>query len=609
MATDIKQIKVGEVLHDIDAKKWGGHTFSEVESLIHGVVDTYVIPAQTTNKTADYKAIVESTSAQVSTTAGKLKGLVSNPPSNGFDSFNVGDVILMGATSDGTNNFDRWISSFSGSGDSATITLDVLETQVAKHHHTVVVPAVTNTSVKVLSTASVGSRTSNNMAYAGSAVTVVTGASNADDVVVTSVAHDAAGGHNMKIETGTSADHGHSHTVNAHNHTVSYDKTTVGSKANAYTSLSTSSYTPHTHTVVSVAGKSESDGTITYVNATPKSTATFIKTLTDASTTTATGGATPGTSAVSLTTTTQASTDTIGDVVKTNGSGGHGHTVTTTTDVSVVTGVSLASKVVTGVAYTAPSVASTVVTAVSLSKSAATTVTSFVASVNSSGVLSFTVTSGDRVSSITFTSSTGSQTAGSCTATSTTQSLTSGKVNTTGTAASVGDHQHGFSHTHAIAAHSHTVNDHTHTYKKTVASTTESAITALSTSTYNAHKHTNISAASISTDSSTPISYVYGGGTTSVVKELTTTSTAATVGDANPGTSTVYQKVTGTITYPGFSLGTKKLSDMLKTTSVKPAVDSGEKPAMSITTSSVSVVGSISVSDSSVNTSSNIGGE
>jgi hypothetical protein len=484
-----------------------------------------------------------------------------------------------------------------------------LETRVQTHHHTVTVPTVTKTSTKVLTSATVGTTTSKNMAYVSSAVTVVTGASNANETVVTSVAHDANGGHALKIETGTSADYGHKHTLDAHAHGVTYDKTTVSRNINAYTSLSTSSHTPHTHTVVSVAGKSTNGTAINYVVDTPKSTDTFIKTLKDATSTTATGGATPGTNAVGLSTATQVSTDTVGNVVKTTSAGTHSHGVTTTTDINVVKTVTLADKVLTGLNYTAPSVAGTVVTAVSLSKSSGSTVTSWTATVDSAGILSFGVSTGDRVSSITFTSGTASQSAGSCTATSTNQSHTSGKVSSTGSAADAGAHQHGFSHTHTIASHSHTVDSHTHTYYKTIASETAAAITGLSTKSHIPHTHTNISAAGISTDASSPITYVYGGGTTTAVRDLTITATSATVDSATPGMSTVYQKVTGTITYPGFTLGTKKLSEMLSTKSINPAADSGEKPAMSITTTSVSVVGTLSVGSTTTKTSTNVGGE
>ena len=90
----IRQVKVSNDLFDIHAKtadyattagsaesaeKWDGHTFSEVENLIHGVVDTYVIP-ETKSSSTGYGTVVGATTTQVSTTVGTLKGLVSNPP-------------------------------------------------------------------------------------------------------------------------------------------------------------------------------------------------------------------------------------------------------------------------------------------------------------------------------------------------------------------------------------------------------------------------------------------------------------------------------------------------------------------------------------------------
>jgi hypothetical protein len=572
---DIKQIRIGDKFHEIDALKWGGHTFSEVEDLIHGVVDTYVIPT-TKISTTGYNVVVGGTTTQVSTTVGTLKGLVSKQPSK---EFKIGDVILMGATSDGKNNFDRWVSNVSGEGDTATITLDVLETQVATHHHTINVPTITSTPATVLTSAIVGGTTTSNMAYAGTAKTVVTGASNVDETVITSVDYADDGDFDLVISTGVSTDYGHTHTVDAHNHSVTYAKTKVSRTINVYTSLSTSSYTPHTHTVVSVAGKAESDGVITYATPTPQTSATFIKTLTDASTNTDTGAATPGTNGVSLTTSVQVSTDTIGDIVKTTSSGSHTHTVTTETDNNIVTAASVAAKVVTSVSY-----------------SAAQTVTSWVASVNPSGVLSFTAPIEDRVSIVSVTSAE--------------QSRTLGKATSTGSAANAGGHQHGFSHTHSIAAHSHTVESHTHTYRKTVASESEYAITSLNSGTFNAHKHTIMSVAVASTSTSdSEISYVYGGVTATVVSDLTTETVSATVGNATPGIHTVYQKITGTITHPGINATPKKLSLMLSTGTVTPAVNSGQKPVMSITTTSAKVVGNISVTPNEVKTSPNEGGE
>lgn len=566
-----------------DAAKWAGHTFSEVESLIHGVVDTYVIPSSKSSTTG-YAGVVGATTTQVSVTAGVLKGLVSNPPSNDFDKFGIGDVVLMGATSDGTNNFDRWISNVSGTGDSAVITLDVLETQVAKHHHTISVPVVSSSSTNVLTEATVSARTTQNMAYAGTNVTVVNGTTDSTAIVLTGVSHKDNGSFNLKISAGASTDYGHKHTVLSHDHTVTYDKSTVSSYVSAYTSLSKTSHTPHTHTVVSVAGKTESDGTITYATGNPKSTDTFIKSVTNASTTTNTGNASPNTTEVSLT------TDDIGTEITTASAGSHTHTATTTVDASIVTAATVAASVVTSVSFSKgslPSVAENVIT-------------SFVASVDAGGTLSFTT----PVST---------QSAGSLPSLSApreSQSRTLGKPSITTTISSAGSHQHGFAHTHTIPSHKHGVESHYHTYYKTVASATGSAITALNTSDYTAHKHTNISAAGVSTsDTANAFEYVYGGTSTSVVRDLSISSTSATVGKSSPETTTVNQKITGSITHPGIDFSTQKLADMLSTTSITPAVNSDQKPVMSISTTSISVVESVTVTSSTRKTSTNIGGE
>jgi hypothetical protein len=219
MAEFIKKIKASnDVEYELDAKKWDGHLFSDVESMIHGVVDTYVIPT-TVSSANGYSGVVGATTAQVSTTVSVLNALTSSSTTN---TYKVGDIILMGATSDGIKNFDRWVSKVSGSGTTATVYLDVLETKVAKHHHTITVPSVSSSTTTVLTSAKVGSTTTSNMAYAGTAKTVVTGVSNANDVVITSVTQDStAGSYDLNIETGASTDYGHTHTITAHNHTVS----------------------------------------------------------------------------------------------------------------------------------------------------------------------------------------------------------------------------------------------------------------------------------------------------------------------------------------------------------------------------------------------------
>ena len=605
---DIKQIKTSDgSLYDIDAKKWNGHTFDEVTNLIHGVVDTYVIPT-TKSSTTGYAGVVTAASTQISTTVGTLKGLVSNPPSNSFDNFNIGDIVLMGATSDGTNNFDRWISSVSGTGDSAVVTLDVLETQVAKHHHTV---SITTTSRRVLTGVSTSSFTSTNVAKVGTAVNVLTGESGS---YVTSVDINNDGTHNLAIATGTSTDGvGHKHTVNSHNHSVSITPTALVSRSiMAYTGLDTSSHTPHTHTIVSAAGKSTDGSAFTFV--TGGGTGTFIQSLKDATSTTNTGNATPGTGAntAGLTTSTQASTDTIGEVVKTTSGGTHKHTVTATTTTSVVTAATVQTSVVTSAKlnYTAPSVQASVVTSAKLTYTAPTVqanvVTSWTCSVDGNGILSFNSPSASQsAGSASLDAPRGSQSAGSTSldAPRGSQSRTYGAPTISVTCGDAGSHQHGFSHTHAIPSHTHTVDAHSHTYYKTIASATGSAYTSLNTSTHTPHTHSaNVGVAGTATNA-TAITFVTGGTTTSVVRDMKGSAQTLTTTSASPETDTKYYKLSGTITFPGLTVGQKTLS----TTSITPAADGGAKALTGITFTSASVVKT--VTSGTINTGVNIGGE
>ena len=625
----IKQIKAtnDSTPYDIDAKYWDGHQFSEITNLVHGVVDTYVIPAQTgTSATSDYKAIVESSAAQVTTTTSKL-GVLTGTPAASWDKFGVGDIVLMGATSDGKVNFDRWISSVDASGN---ITLDVLETQVATHYHTFPTHTLSTTSAKVLTSVNINKTTTNNVAYAGADVTVLQG--EAGDYV-TSVVHDNSGKHNLSLATGTSTSgYGHKHTVTVsnHNHTVKFTPTTIVSQSiNAYTSLTTGDYTPHKHSAaVTAAGAATNSASFKYVNG--GSTDTFIKSVTDASTTTNTGnntaGLSTGNNTAGLSTSTQASTDNIGDVVKTKSAGDHTHSVSATTTANAITGVTLAPNVTTSVNlnYTAPTVQGTVVTGVTYTstkavsavalKDTTTFVDSFTASV-SNGILSFsapkssvTVSYSTKTVASTVTGSTGTQSAGSASLsfTSATQTFTSGKLTATCTTGNGGAHQHGFSHTHSIPAHSHTIAAHNHTYVKTVASTTGTAYTSLTSANHTPHTHGASVTAAGATSNDTKITYVKSGTSTAVVQSLLSTEHSCTVGNTQPGASvsTTYMSISGTITFPGLTVGHKKLS----TTTVKPAVDSGEKPAMSITTSNVSVVQTATFNASTGNTSINKGG-
>lgn len=608
----IKKIRTAAGDHLIDATYLGGHTFSDIQGMVHGVVDTYVIPASNSTKTG-YSDVVESTASELTTTKTILNGLVN--PANASGTYKLGDVILMGASSDGERVFDRWVSAVSGDN----ITLSVLETQVAKHHHTV---GVTTTKAKALTSATPTS-TTNAIPTVGAAVTVLTGTSGE---VITSVDHDNNGRHDLAIATATSADGiGHSHTVKAHSHTVKFiPNTLVSQNVAAFTSLTSANHTPHTHTNATVAGAHVDASKFTYATG-QGSTGTFIKTLTDSSSTTNTGSNTKGlttdANTVGLTTSTQASTDTVGSTVLTLSNGAHEHTVTTTTTSNVVTSVNLAGNVTTSAKlnYTAPTVQTNVVTAVTYTSTKAvssvnlTGTTSFFStcSVDTSGVLSFgTGTVGVSYATKTvasaITPTTKSQSAGSAslTVTSATQTYTSGKVGASGSAASAGAHQHGFSHTHAIPSHTHGVAAHSHTYVKTVASTTGDAYTSLITSSYTPHTHTNATVAGAHVNGG-EFKYLTGGSTTDVVRNLKDAEQSYTSTSSTPGTDTKYYKLSGDITFPGLTLGKKTLS----TTTVTPAVAGTEKPIKSITYgSSSNFVTGVTV-DNSGKTSTNIGGE
>lgn len=583
---DIKQIKIGEDLHDIDALKWGGHTFEEVKNLIHGVVDTYVIPEMNDNdKTSDYTNIVESSKPQVSTTISKLKSLVSNPPSNEFDSFNVGDIILMGATSDGKTNFDRWISAVNGDN----ITLDVLETQVATHYH-----KITPSKSTALTGVSVVTPTSVNMAKVDTSVKVLTGITTSEVSsgwhFLTTVGH-TGGSYTFTTSSKKSNDGvGHSHTVQSHSHNVSVTPhaTFVSTMANVYGTLTSDTYTPHKHTTVSVAGEATSDEDNAFTYVTGKSaTNTFIKTLTSSTqttsevsfTTSANGGS-------SLYTATQTSGDEIGDVVSTMTDGSHNHSITLSTTGNFVQTVSVAPSVVTSVSfsYTRPSVAPTVVTSVSCSTKQANTVASWKCSVDDSGILSFELESSSRVTSVAVSAPYTSQTSGnaSINAPRVSQSYTSSVVTLSGNTSTVDGHSHGFSHTHSIPSHTHTIASHTHTYDMTIVSETGSAITSLSTSTYTPHKHTSVSVASPSISDET-ITFVTGGTLTSVVANLVS-SASLTAADSGSTTDTQYYEVS--IIYPGLSCTGKTFTSK----NITPAADSGETPVVGITFTSDSFI-------------------
>lgn len=551
MATIIKQIQTSAGNHDIDAKYWGGHEFSEITDLVHGVVNTYVIPAQTTNKTDGYKAIVESSSAQVTTTA-TILGALTGTPDNEWDKFGVGDIVLMGATSDGSNNFDRWISFIDKNGN---IKLDVLETQVATHHHTLSVDGDTKALTDVAGT------TFTALAKAGSDTTVVTGVKG-NYGVLTSVAFSCSGTHDIELVTCSASDDGNV----SHSHIVTVP--TYDSYVDAYTTLISDTYTPHTHTTTSVAGLTKDVSDITYVTS-AKTTQSFVTGISINSATTGYGyndndETLTATGAVATTT----SNVTTG--VLTTSSGAHTHGVTVGTGGKVVTSVSLAAKVVTSVSYSAPT---------------ESTVTSWECSVNSSGVLSFTTTTSDRVTSVTLNAPRTNQ-----------STVKDSTITLSGTAESAGAHRHGFSHTHSIK-------NHTHSYDKSTAIGLAKGITSLSTNSFSYHSHNNGVKAYTGTSDSTTITYLKGDAS-SVTKTsvLTTNKTSVSI-----GTTPAYLKLEGDVNFtPSLTTSCVSLSTMLSTSSIKPAVTaaSTEQGIKSITFNSANFISSLD----SVTTGENIGG-
>ena len=594
MATNIKQIQTSAGTHEIDAKYWGGHEFSEIADLVHGVVDTFVIPAQTgTSVTSDYKAIVESSDAQVETTTSVLATLVGRPTT--FDKFGVGDVILMGATSDGTKNFDRWISYVSGN----VIKLDVLETQVANHHHTI---DITTTSGKVLTGVS-GNPSTVSLTSVGSAVTVLT---SAVGTFVTSVNHDENGKDDLALSSSSASGSvaSHSHTVEAHSHSFK-PNSLVSQTASAYTSLTSEKHNIHSHTVVSAAGK-WTNGTAFNVATGVSASDTFVKNLTDSSSQTTganTAGLTAKANTAALTTSAQISSDAIGDIVKTKSEGSHTHDVTTTTDSNVVTKVTVATSVVTSVSFTAPTVQTSVVTSVSFTAPTVQTsvVTSAYLTVDGSGVLSLSAPRASQ-SAGSLSAPRASQSAGSLSAPRSAQSYTSGKVGATGSAASAGAHQHGFSHTHAIPSHTHSIDGHTHTYVKTVVSETGNAVISLSTSSYTPHTHSaNISAASTAA-SSTEVNIVTGGSQTEVVRNLKTSDFST--GESSSTTDTKYVALVGEIVFPGITVETASVTT--STSNITPAVAGTQKAISGITFTSANFIKT--VTSGTIKTSKNIGG-
>lgn len=595
----IKQINTGTSTYDIEALYFGNRSASDWEGMIHGVVDTYVIPAQTAASGSDYAKVVEATTAQVSTTKSILNTLTSSS-----NDYKVGDIILMGATSDGKINFDRWVSKIEGT----TITLDVLETQVATHHHT-----ITRTSAKALTGINASSTTTATMAKVGSAVTVATGGAGG---VVTSVVFSGSGSNSLSIATATSTDGvGHSHTVNSHTHSVGFTPTTLVSRSiDAVTSLTSAEYTPHTHATAVTAAGSKTDGSaFSYVYGGGKT--TFITSLKDDSSTTSSTSLTTNANTVGLSTSTTASTE------KTTTVASHVHSVSATTTENVVKSVTLTANplISAKLTFTAPTVQTSVVTSVTYtSTKAVSSVTTGSANFFNScsvvdGVLSFgsstvitSVSYSTKTVASTITGTINSQSAGSASLTtaSAAQSYTSGKVTATCNTGAAGEHSHGFSHSHTIAEHTHTIASHTHTYNKSVKDGTGSAYTSLSTSSYTPHTHSaNVTAAG-SNSASTKITYIKEGSKTTVVRDMISSAKSFTTSSAAPGTSTQYYKLSGSITHPGLTVVSKDISTLISTTSITPAASSDEKPLKSITFTSAYFINTVTQK-----TSKNVGGE
>ena len=590
MANLIKKINTGTAVYDIDAAYLGSRSAADWEAMIHGAIETYVVPTSKSS-TAAYNKIVGKTDSTITLTQAELKSLVT--PAKEFQ---VGDVILLEAAStDSAFMFDRWISNIAGTTDSSNITLSILETHVQTHHHTI-------TDNKSSAVTGVTTTSTGTLAKVGSAVTVVTGVSGTPSVM-TGVSYSGTGSHSIAVATGTSADGvGHSHSISDHNHSIT-PTALVSQNADAYTYLSTTTFTPHSHDTASVAGAHKNSTAITYATGVSSVSGTYVVDLKETSTDTGGQSLTTKSNAAANTSSLTVDSTTTIDNAKTSSSGAHTHTVTTTTTEDVVKTVTLAPNVVTSVNYVEPTLAGTVVTnvptksqLVATSWSAAPTsnfISGWSCSVVSE-VLTFTVSSSAAVTSATKVSgsanvtvlngsiSTTTQNSGSFTSTSATQDHTSGTVAASGSAASNGAHQHGFNHTHAIPTHTHSINSHTHTYAKTSVSSTGTPTVTLSTSSYTPHTHTSVTVVGSTTDDSNPITYVYGGTKTTVVRTLK--SGAVNTESKGLTTDSKYYKVTGTITLPALKATTSSLSTMLATTSITPAVD-GEAAVKSVTPS------------------------
>ena len=603
----IRQINANEKNYDIVAKYFSGTTgdydLDDILSLVQGVVDTYVIKTQS-NPTQDYKDVVYNEGSTVTTTKSKLNSLIGRTTG----SFKVGDIILMEQASDGKKIFDRWVSNIAGDN----ITISVLETQVATHHHTI---GTSKSSALIGVSASTQTAT---IPVVGSAVDVVTGVTGN---FVTAVSFVGGSDELTLTSNSGSGSVGHSHNIDAHTHTVTIKPSEiVGDTANAYTSLASKSYTPHTHTTSTVAG-AHVDGTeFKYIDG--GDTDTFIKTLTDSDQTTGEESLTTLSNSAGLTTSTQVSGSKTGDAVLTTSSGTHNHTATVKTGSNVVTSVSLAAKVVTSVSYSAGTVQSKVITDVTTTS--ATIATSWSAAptsdflkscaftVDSSGVLSLDGSTGSAVTSATKvtssssvnvvnTVSSGSQTASSLSAPRADQNSAKSDVALSITIDNAGAHTHGFTHTHTIGSHTHDIAAHTHSYVKSVTSATGDAYTTLTSAKYKPHTHTNTTVAATAA-ASTAFTYVTGGSTTNVVSNLLSTDKVYTTASTALTTDTKYVKLEGDIVFPGLDVTRGNVS--VTSSSITPAAAGTERAIKTITFSSASFVTGL---DSK--TSTNIGGD
>lgn len=616
-ASTIKKITgTNGTIYDLNAKYWDGYEVDDLMDAIHGAIDTYVIPTQTSNKTANYTAVVESTAAQVSTTKSVLVELVSTEPSN-FSNFKVGDIILMGATSDGKKVFDRWVSHV-GTETDPVIKLDVLETQVATHHHKLPTPSTSSalTSVKA-------SSRSVNIPTVGTAVNVLT---SAKGTFVTSVYYSNSGsdGKVLTSESGTGSV-SHKHTVNSHNHSITFKPTSLVSRnISAVYSVTSKNYTPHTHTSTTVATAAINGTAFTYVTGISQ-TDTFIKTLKYTSTNTGAASGNTGGSG-ELSTSTQTSSDTVDDIVKTTEAGSHKHSVTAATTTSVVTAATVAASVVTSVSFsfTAPTVQANVVTSVTkVAKTAASNVSltgtktfmsTWTASVDASGILSFSnttatvgISSGRVIISGVFAITSGIQSAGSASlsAPRSAQSRTYGAPTITVTCNEAGAHQHGFSHTHKIASHTHSLGSHTHTYSKAETSASAAAVINLITGSHTPHSHSSVSVIATAT-ASTAIKYLDSASSTTVVRDLLSTDQTFTTTSAAPETNFAYTRLSGTITFPGISAPTGSVTT--SSASIKPAVEGTTTALSDITFNTGTFVTGYSSTISTTKTGTNVGG-